>query len=153
MIDLQQEKLVMFVGRQMQPQEKKPYGAAGERYSGIKEAYYACRLCVTFSFRYIRTFSSEEVVGDMERAVQGKEILKLEAEISGNEGSVRDEHADEKKRLTLALNRLDEKMKSLTERLDKIQLTSRNMPRNLNCAVSAATDACAKLEMQIESMT
>ena len=35
----------MFVGRQMQPQEKKPYGAAGERYSGIKEAYYACRMC------------------------------------------------------------------------------------------------------------
>jgi hypothetical protein len=52
-----------------------------------------------------------------------------------------------------ALNRLDEKMKSLTEKLDKIQLTSRNMPRNLNCTVSAATDACAKLEMQIENMT
>ena len=144
----------MFVGRQMQPQEKNAYGAAGKRYPGIKETYYACRLCVMFSFRYIWTFSSEEISGDMERTVeQGKEILKFGAEISGNEGSVRDEHADEKKRLTLALNRLDEKMKSLTERLDKIQLTSRNMPRNLNCAVSAATDACAKLEMQIESMT
>ena len=73
MIDLQQEKLVMFVGRQMQPQEKKPYGAAGERYSGIKEAYYACRLCVMFSFRYIRTFSSEEISGDMERTVESRE--------------------------------------------------------------------------------
>ena len=73
MIDLQQEKLVMFVGEQMQPQEKKPYGAAGERYSGIKEAYYACRLCVTFSSRYIRTFSSEEVAGDMERTVESRE--------------------------------------------------------------------------------
>lgn len=72
-IDLQQEKLVMFVGRQMQPQEKKPYGAAVERYSGIKEAYYACRLCVLFSFRYIRTFSSEEISGDMERTVESRE--------------------------------------------------------------------------------
>ena len=72
-IDLQQEKLVMFVGRQMQPQEKNAYGAAGERYSGIKEAYYACRLCVMFSFRYIRTFSSEEISGDMERTVESRE--------------------------------------------------------------------------------
>ena len=73
MIDLQQEELVMFVGEQMQPQEKNAYGAAGKRYPGIKETYYACRLCAAFSFRYIRTFSSEEVAGDMERTVESRE--------------------------------------------------------------------------------
>lgn len=67
-IDLQQEDLPRFVGGQTQPQEKNPYGAAGKRYPGIKETYYACRLCAVFSFRVIWTSSSEEIAGDMERA-------------------------------------------------------------------------------------
>ena len=151
-IDLRQEELLLFVGGQTQLQENNPYGVAGKRYPEIKETYYACRLCAVFSFRYIRTFSTEQTAGDMERAEKEREILKFETDPSGDEVPARNMYAIEKKRLISALNGLEGTMKCLAERLEILQITSKNRLRNLNGAVSAAKDAFTKLEMQIEVM-
>ena len=152
-VDLDQDRLMFFKGRQTKPQKDNPFGQNAVQLSGMHKPYYPCRLAAVFPIEYIRKANIQFLALEMAKAgVNEEDIIVYHVNELDREDCKAEDYSGQIAMMMKELLSIENVLKKLQTELPEITLLNWRRMLELTGKCADLKKAAAGMAEQIEIM-